>query len=129
MVGGFKGISAISVCDIAVLGLMAITCTEFTGLVMCKSLKVIRCALGAEVFSFAFLNKVQVASTWCGRCILSERLEVLRSDSFFARSAPGDDIVVSLPTCPTGFLEVEWAHDFHVSILIAISAVRMIIDW
>ena len=58
LVGGFKGISAMSVGDIAVLGLMAITFTEFTGLVMCKSLKVIRCGLGAEISSFAFLNEV-----------------------------------------------------------------------
>ena len=49
LVGGFKGISAISVCDIAVFGLMAITFTEFTGLVICESLKVIRCGLGAEI--------------------------------------------------------------------------------
>ena len=58
LVGGFAGISAVSVRDIAVLGLMAITFTEFTGLVMCKSLKVIRYGLGAEISSFAFLNQV-----------------------------------------------------------------------
>ena len=58
LVGGFEGISAISVGDIAVLGSMAMTFTEFTGLVMCKSLKVIRCGLGAEISSFAFLNEV-----------------------------------------------------------------------
>ena len=34
-----------------------------------------------------------------------------------------------LPTLPAGFFEVEWAHDFHVSFLVAISAVLMIIDW
>ena len=58
LVDGFEGISAISVRDIAVLGLMAITFTEFTGLVMCASLKVIRCGLGAAISSFAFLNQV-----------------------------------------------------------------------
>ena len=58
LVGGFEGISAISMGDIAVLSLMAITFTEFTGLLMCKSLKVIRCELGAEICSFAFLNEV-----------------------------------------------------------------------
>ena len=51
------------------------------------------------------------------------------SDSFVRRSATGDDIVASLPTFPAGFLAVEWAHNFHVSILIVISAVLMIIDW
>ena len=34
-----------------------------------------------------------------------------------------------LPTFPAGFLEVEWADDFHVSFLVAIGAVLMIIDW
>ena len=58
LVGRFEGISAISVGDIAVLGLMAITFTEFTGLVMCESLKVIGCGLGAEISSCAFLNQV-----------------------------------------------------------------------
>ena len=115
--------------DIAVLGLMAITFTEFTGLVMCESLKVIRCGLGADISSFAFLNQVYVARTWCGWCIFWERLEVLRSDSFFGRSARGDDIVARLPTLPAGFVQVEWAYDFHVSLLVAISAVLMIIDW
>ena len=41
--GGFKGISAISVSHIAVLGSIAITFAEFTRLVMCESLTVIRC--------------------------------------------------------------------------------------
>ena len=36
-----------------------------------------------------------------------ERLEVLRSDSFFGRSATGDDVVARLPIFPAGFLEVE----------------------
>ena len=58
LVAGFKGISAISVGDIGVFGLMAITFTEFTGLVMCQSLIVIRCGLGAEISSFTFLNQV-----------------------------------------------------------------------
>ena len=56
--GGFEGISAISVRNIAVLDLIEISFTEFTGLVMCESLKVIRCGLGAEIGSFAFLNEV-----------------------------------------------------------------------
>ena len=56
------------------------------------------------------------------------RLEVLRSDSFFGRFATGDDIVAMLPTFPAGGLEVEWAHDFHVSCQITISAVLIIID-
>ena len=34
-----------------------------------------------------------------------------------------------LPTFPAGCLKVEWAHDFHVAFLVAISAVLMIIDW
>ena len=34
-----------------------------------------------------------------------------------------------LPTFAAGFLEVEWAADFHVSFLVAIGAVLMIIDW
>ena len=58
-----------------------------------------------------------------------ERLEVLRSDSFLGRSATGDDVVARLPTFPADVLEVEWAHDVHVWFLVAISAVRMIIDW
>ena len=58
-----------------------------------------------------------------------ERLEVLRSDSFFGRSATGDDIGARLPTFPAGFLDVEWADDFHLPFLIAISVVLMIIDW
>ena len=58
LVSGFEGISTISVDDIAGLGFMAITFTEFTGLVMCESLKVIRCGLGAEIPSFPFLNEV-----------------------------------------------------------------------
>ena len=58
LVGGFKGISAISVDDIAVFGLMAIPFTKFTELVMCESLKVIRCGLGGEISSFTFLNEV-----------------------------------------------------------------------
>ena len=58
-----------------------------------------------------------------------ERLQVLGSDSYCERSATGDDIVHRLPTFPAGFLEVEWAHDFHVLFLFAISAVLMIIDW
>ena len=53
----------------------------------------------------------------------------MRSDSFFERSATGDDVVARLPTFATGFLEVEWAHDLHVCFLVTISAVRMIIDW
>ena len=57
-VDGFEGISAISVGDIAVLGLMAITFTEITGLIMCKSLKVVRCGLAAEIAYFAVLNEV-----------------------------------------------------------------------
>ena len=56
------------------------------------------------------------------------RIEVLRSDSVFGRSATGNDIVARLPTFPAGFLEVEWADDFHVSFLVVISAVLMIID-
>ena len=62
-------------------------------------------------------------------CIFWKRLEVLRSDSFFGRSATGDDVMARLPTFPAGFLEVECAHDFHLSFLVAISAVLMIIDW
>ena len=58
LVGGFECISAMSVGDIAVLGLMAITLTELTGLVMCESLKVISCGWRAEMFSFAVLNEV-----------------------------------------------------------------------
>ena len=58
-----------------------------------------------------------------------ERLQVLGSDSYCGRSATGDDIVRRLTTFPAGFLEVEWAHDFHVSFLVAISAVLMIINW
>ena len=58
LVGGFKGISAISVGDTAVLGLIGITFTEFTELVMCESLKVIRCGLCAGIPSFAFRNEV-----------------------------------------------------------------------
>ena len=58
LVRGFEGISAIFVCDIAVLDLMAITFIEFTELVMCQSLKVIRCGLAAEMSSFPFLNEV-----------------------------------------------------------------------
>ena len=58
-----------------------------------------------------------------------ERLEVLRSDSFFRRSATGDDIVARLPTFSAGFLDVECAHDFNVSFLDAISAVLISIDW
>ena len=58
LVGGFEGISAISVGDIGVLGLMAITFKEFTGLVMCQSRKVISCGLGAEISSFPFLHEV-----------------------------------------------------------------------
>ena len=58
-----------------------------------------------------------------------EALEVLRTDSFFGRSATGDDVVAWLPTFPAGCLEVEWAHDFHVCFLVAISAVLMIVDW
>ena len=61
--------------------------------------------------------------------LFRSRLEVLRSDSLFWRSATGDNVVARLPTFPAGFLEVEWAHDFHVSLLIAISTVPMIIDW
>ena len=61
LVGGFKGISRIPVSDIAVLGLVAITFAEFTGLVMCESPKVIRCGLGAEISSFTLLNEVWVA--------------------------------------------------------------------
>ena len=58
-----------------------------------------------------------------------ERLEVLRSDSSFGRSATGDDIVARLPTFPAGFLEVEWAHHFYMSFLVAINVVLMIIAW
>ena len=58
-----------------------------------------------------------------------ERLEVLRSDSFFGSSPTGDDFVARLPTFPAGFLVVEWAYDFHVSFLVAVSAVLMVIDW
>ena len=64
-----------------------------------------------------------------GGVFFRERLKVLRSDSSFGRSATGDDVVVSLATFPAGFLEVEWAHDFHLSFLVAISAVLIIIDW
>ena len=51
------------------------------------------------------------------------------SDSLFVRSATGDDVVARLPTFAAGFLEVEWAHDLHVSFLVAISAVLMIMNW
>ena len=45
------------------------------------------------------------------------------------RSTIGDDIVARLHAFPAGFLDVEWAHDFHVFFVLAISAVLMIIDW
>ena len=58
LVAGLKGISAISVRDIAAFGLMAIIFTEFTGLVMCESVKVIRCRLGADISCYAFPDEV-----------------------------------------------------------------------
>ena len=58
LVGEFTGIPAMSLVDKAVLGLVAITFAEFTGLVMCESMNVIRCGCRAEVSSIAFLNEV-----------------------------------------------------------------------
>ena len=52
----------------------------------------------------------------------------MRSDSFFGRSATGDNILAWLPTCTAGFLVVEWAHDFHVSKVVGVGPVLMIID-
>ena len=51
------------------------------------------------------------------------------SDTFFWRSDTGDANVAWLPTFPAGLLEVEWAGNFHVSFLLAISTVLIIIDW
>ena len=53
---------------------------------------------------------------------------VLRSDCFLRGSATGDDIVARLTTFSAGFLQVEWTHNFHVSLLRAGGAVRMVID-
>ena len=60
--------------------------------------------------------------------VLSRNIEVLRSDSFFGRSATHGDIVARLPTFSAGFLDVEWAHNFHMSLLVAVGTVLMIID-
>ena len=55
-----------------------------------------------------------------------EMPKVLGSDSFFGRSATGDNIVARLRIFLAGFLEVEWAHNFHVSSLVAVDAALMI---
>ena len=69
-----------------------------------------------------------MARIWCGRYIFWEGLKVFWPDRFFGRSATGDNIVARLPTFPPGIREVEWAHNFHVSKLVAVVAVLMIID-
>ena len=128
LVGGLEGISTISVSDIAVLALVAITFAEFTGLVMFESSKVIRCGYYLIMSTMTCSNDSIVAGIRCGRGIFWETLKVLTSESFRCRSATVDDIVARLPTFPAGFLEVEWAHDCYVSKWDAVDAVLMMID-
>ena len=61
LISEFEGTSAILVRDIGVLGLVLITFIEFPRLIMCESLKVVRCRCRAKISSLAFLNEVQVA--------------------------------------------------------------------
>ena len=71
---------------------------------------------------------MQITWAWYGKCVFWEWLEVLWSNSFLGGSTTGDDIVAWLPTLSAGFLEVEWAHNVHMSILAAVGAVRMVIN-